>query len=445
MKEILFAVSMLGIAACAVFVLVLLPRAPAVVAGVILIHGGVSSIFDPGAILTLGSITVYLPDIIYGLVAGAAFIRILGLFRLSLPQVALVAIAGLALFSVARGAGEDTATAINEFRLVFYFLCAALYFVTVEPTKEFLERVTHLIYAAALLILGTSLVFWAAFLTGASLPDFIAPPYEGGFRAVHAASALILAQACLIALPAWRLRQDSKRVFERYLVFILIPAVLLLQWRVVWILFLVGLAVAGSRDLALGRKVLVPVIGTVVVGFLVLSMVFVGGDSPSLEKSLGTTATTADSLFWRIEGWRELTAKGPESTSEVFLGAPYGRGWERVIGEEEVTAPPHSFYLDNYLRHGLIALVFLVLLYWWAIRHLKAAAGDRSGPGLVNPNMLLVLLTSQLIFFITFSPSPEQGLIAGIAFSAALKARSTDGSTTQKPATEPDRKPAMAR
>jgi hypothetical protein len=424
LTELIVLIGMVGLAACALVALEGFARAPVLVAGLILFHGAASITFAhvQGPVISVASITVFVPDLLFALVAGAAFVRMLGLRRLAFPQIGLVIIAGLALFSAARGAAEDVAGSVNEFRGMLYFLSGALYFVTVEPTKEFLRKVTQYLYAAAILILATSILFWIAFLTGISLPEFIATAHEtDGFRVVHADRTILFAQASLIALPAWQQSYAHGHRLERFLAIIFIPAILIMQWRVIWILFIAGLAVAGWRGLALGRKVLIPVIGTALVALLLLPSIFAAGDAPSLDESLGAQATTADTFFWRVEGWRALAGSGAESTSEVFLGAPYGRGKLRVINEQEITSQAHSFYLDHYLRHGLLGLIALVLLYLWAIRRLWTTKNGNEQPGLTNPQMVLVIAVTQLIIFITFTPGMEQGLLAGIVLSVALK------------------------
>jgi hypothetical protein len=68
----------------------------------------------------------------------------------------------------------------------------------------------------------------------------------------------------------------------------------------------------------------------------------------------------------------------------------------------------------------------------WLIRHLKDINSDRFAAGLANPNILLMLVASQLVLFITFSPSSEQGLIMGMTLGVVLKSRGAP-STLDRP------------
>ena len=436
MKDIILIIGLIGASFCAVLVLELFARAPLAVAGTVLVYAGLTTIFTVDFRLAFGSITVYPPDIIFALVGGAALVRFLGLPRLSFAHIALLALTGLALFSVCRGAVTDVASAVNEFRSMFYFLSGALYFVTVAPTKTFLDGATRWFYAGALLTLLGTLILWSEFLTGVPLPEVLADPWEGGFRVVTASKAMILAQAALIALPAWLSRNRTEWRFERFLPIILIPAVFLLQWRVVWIAFVVALCVMGVKNRTLGMKLLVPILATLAASVFLLPKVFSGDDAPSLSDSFETTTETAEgTLLWRVEGWSELAEDGPRSGSEVVLGAPYGRGLERVIADTEVTSQAHSFYLDHYLRLGLLGLVVLVLLYAWLVRRLVSLPGGPS-PGLSNPTVLLAVVVTQLINFITFTPGPVQGVVAGIALGFAARAHSRDAAVV--PAPEPE-------
>lgn len=418
MKDIALIIALIGAATCAIFALELLARNPMLVAGLILLYGGITTIFRIDFRLATGSITIFPPDIIFSLVAGAAFIRFLGLPRLSFVQMCLVGLGLLGIFSVARGASPDIATAVNEFRSTFYFLAGTLYFATVHLTEPFLGGLTKLLFVTALLMLTGSVILWGEFFTGASLPEIFENPWEGGFRVITADRAMILVQATLVALPAWLMRKRGGSL-ERYLPFLLVPAILLVQWRVIWVMFVLGLIVLSVRYKTMTIKVIAPLVVTLALAVFLLPKVFSGDDTPSLRESFETTTESAEGTFlWRVEGWRELTKGGPESASEFFLGAPFGRGLDRVVQGKEITTQAHSFYVNTYLRMGLIGLVLLVLAYGWAIRRLVSMRNPEA-VGLADPTIMLVIVITQLIIFITFTPGEEQGLLAGIAFSFA--------------------------
>jgi hypothetical protein len=245
--------------------------------------------------IAIGSVSVYLPDVLFALLAGAAFVRVLGMRRWSLGQRALLVVCLLAVFAALRGVTVDVQPALNEFRSAFYFLAGAMYFATVTEAEWALRALTAAFVAAAGVVLLTAVLLW-----GPS-PDFVAAPYEPGFRVIHAERALLLAQALLLTTPAWF--RAGGRWPTRCLSVAFLVGVVLLQHRTVWVAAAAGLLVAARRDPRVGRAVVVLMIvaSSVAVGLQVF--VFTGGDSPSLTRSLEDKTSVVDTFVWRVGGW----------------------------------------------------------------------------------------------------------------------------------------------
>jgi O-antigen ligase len=93
----------------------------------------------------------------------------------------------------------------------------------------------------------------------------------------------------------------------------------------------------------------------------------------------------------------------------------------RIRGEWEA----HDFYIEILLRTGALGLLALLAL----TLGLLVATWRRSteDAGVFGSGVLAALLMMQLIWFITWAPGIEQGIVTGIAISLAR------GPTTYRP------------
>jgi energy-coupling factor transporter transmembrane protein EcfT len=217
----------------------------------------------------------------------------------------------------------------------------------------------------------------------------------------------------------------------RVLSVIVLIFVIMLNRRTVWVAMVAGLAVLMLRDRRLGRRAiwLVVAVGVVAVGlFVVLSGEGGGGKEP-VSQSASATGT----LAWRIEGWSELVTTWSKTPANWFVGEPFGSSFARKIEGSEVTAHPHDFYVETMLRTGIAGLVALLAVTAGLLRRLWRMPAR--GPGLLlGPDVFPALLTMQLIWFITWVPGVEQGLVIGLALALAISRRSSVPSPRAAPA-----------
>jgi hypothetical protein len=397
-----------------------LARRPVFVAGLILAMQLVIVGIDPDLVpippISVGGASIYLRDVVFGLVGLAAFVRLLGMKRLSPAQIGIVVAGLLAALAVFRGITEvGVQQAVNEVRPSFYFLSGVFYFMTVIGEKSLLYRIgrLYLIAAGVLCLLVISL--WITTLSGAPAPKPLATPHSpGDFRVIGAGFTLILAQGLLISLSGITGSRFAPPLgYLRFLPFLLLAVVILLQHRTLWVAAPLGLLVLAFRQRSTAKKGMVRIIGLAGGTILVLGLVFAGPENRltiSLEKR-----TDTHTFEWRYEGWVELLEgrEAPQGT-EVFIGAPYGEGYEREVFGAEEDVSPHNYYLESYLRHGLIGLGGLLIAYALAVGHLAKQRLGRGEGGLADPDVLLALAATQLIFFFTYAPSVEQGILAGL-------------------------------
>jgi hypothetical protein len=401
-------------AALGLFVLELFAKSPMFAAYLVLGLSALLTLLSPELVppLSVGTVTVYAPDILFALIAGAAFIRVLGLRRPNLGHRALMVVAVLAVIAASRGVPQNLQGALNEFRSAFYFLAGAAYFATATRAEWHLGALTNAFLITAALILTTALLLWGP------APSFAAAPSEPGYRVIGANGALVLAQAILLTVPAWF--RPNKKPMLQWLSVAFLLAVIVLQHRTVWIALTVGLLVVAWRDLRVRRSVVV-VLGLVTFTVVSLQMVAPSTfNSSSLAESL-SGSSNLDTFDWRVEGWGSLiSTEGPSTRGDVLIGTPYGTGFDRIVGGIRTDVQPHNYYLNQYLRHGILGLAAFLMMYLYVVSALRRQP-PTGGIGFSDPGIVLALIVTQLVFFIANNPGIEQGLITGLGLSLALR------------------------
>jgi hypothetical protein len=359
----------------------------------------------------IGGTRISFVDVVGAVLLAAAVARMARSGPLSELQWLFVGFFGICTLSVVMGAAEHGANAaLNEFRRYFYFSSAALYFSTVRPTGELLAWVARvwMVFAGALLVLA--IVRWAVLpfdLTGWAQP-------ADGKRVIGSDPTLVMLQAFALGLLAWA--RGEAPVWMRRLTPALLAAVILMQHRTVWVALVLVLAVATLLEPKVFRR-FVPIIliGTAVIG--ALNATVLQDDDVTVTAELAESAGFRGTWEWRIDGWQALLEQsGPRDEVEVLVGRPFGGGWQRVMPDGGiVTASPHNYYVETFLRTGVAGLGFVAILYVNLMRRLAR----RSHFAVLDGRFLLVVLVSHVVYFVAYTPGPEQGMLIGLAVAAA--------------------------
>lgn len=374
--------------------------------------------------LAFGGVSVYAHDVVFALIGAAAVARLLRARSttgrsLTRWQQGLLLVAAIGLFSLLRGIGDHgLETAVNEARKWVFLLAAATYFTTVQPSRPVLDRIATWIVWAGSAVAGVALLRWVVIGLGVPVPALLGERVDHGLRVLHANETLLVLQAALILMVAWR----GLGTRWRWVGAGLLTTVVLMQHRTVWGALAVGVAVVMWRDRELARRALV-LLPVALVGAVAAAVVVLG--SPADQ--VATSATNTQTFQWRFEGWRELvTSNGPEGALEAAVGRGFGTGWEREVFGETREESPHSLYLESYLRLGVIgtaamlALMVLPIVRLWR-RPLAAPLRGAPRQGLLSDDALISLLAAQATFGFTYFQSPSAGVVLGIAVGAALK------------------------
>ncbi|TKA11622.1 O-antigen ligase family protein [Actinacidiphila oryziradicis] len=334
-----------------------------------------------------------------------------------LPLLILIALAG---WSAARGIATFGLQAVgNDGRGAFWCVLAAALYVATTPLSAALDRAvtrTWLASVAAYAVL--CLVGWASI----GLHPVTAHVTVGGVevdpRPVPAAAALVLVQgAALLMCPlgadrtATALRRRGKLLGAA----VLLAFIILLQQRSVW---MAGGAMAVTwwalRPVRAGQRITSAVAGATALSMTALAFAVgafgrIGG---VLSDSAAETQGDHSTFAWRVLGWQDLLNE-PRSLVQWLTGGPFGSGYDRYIKGALVAVSPHDYYLHVVLRLGLIGLMVLVVLYVLIWRQLI-----RSGYAVLALRLMIV---GQLVFFVSFAASMEQGVLLGFCLWRARR------------------------
>lgn len=397
--------------------------------------GGEISLFEVG-------VNIHPSDLLAAcamLVAGARLLRRRVAFRAELLLVGAVMF--LIAWSIQRGVGAwGLPAASNDARVYFWQVFASVLYVATAPLQACRARVVvrlWLVSAAAYAAL--SLVGWL----NTGLHSVVDAATVGGEvhdpRPVPARSALVLAQSAVLLLFPWfgdssasattaenspgrdrrrKGRPDSSRG-KLLAALLCLVFVVLLQHRTVWATTIVMAVVwwaliparAGQR-LAAAAAALV----SMSVIALTFAVGMFGGVGSVLADSFAETQDANSTFSWRVLGWQGLL-EGPKTLTEWLLGSPFGSGYDRWVGGVVISVSPHDYYLHVVLRLGAVGLLALLTLYVLVWRRL-----GRGGNG---TSALRLLVVSQLVLFVSYSPFPEQGVLLGL-FLWQLRADTAD-------------------
>ena len=312
-----------------------------------------------------------------------------------------------------RAFGLQVAT--NEFRSYFYIICIALYVVSLDISRVW-QKLEKLV------------LFGAFCLSIVAIIGFVDGGIARGSRPIAASHALLILQALLIAI--FMHQRGQLRLWLIPLVVALLPLLIILQHRSVWIVAIIALALVlwllPSLRTALMRW---GVIGTVVCGGL-CALVFGSTLLEALTESYADAAASAldpsgadgggTTFSWRVQGWTALlTGEQMDSARERLIGNPFGTGYDRIMltgdGVKQLRSEsPHNFYVQTLLRGGALGLLAFVALHGMLLRSLlRCAKRDVAA----RPFLLCmaVLVTSQLVYYMVYGSDYIQAIFLGSA------------------------------
>ena len=348
--------------------------------------------------------------------AGAVHAR-----RISLPVAILLALTALASMQTIRGMFVfGPAAAGNEARNTAYFLAAALCFGTAPANVGQRVLKVFAIYAIALALLAVGRWAILAFVPSLALWGDVGGGRE--IRVLNGAQTLLLCQSALLA-GAWLLvRGRSTRIAITWIV-IAAAAVIVLQQRSVWIAGAAGLAWLLARTYTHRTESWRRGIGIacIIVAAAAIIAAIAGGLSSEFLTSLTEPTDPHSTLAWRIKGW-EILLTQPTSMFEWIFGCVFGTGYLRMIDGSLRDEAPHNFYLQTLLRCGALGVGLLVAAYGVLLAKARRRESDLS----FAPIAAEMILVTQLVFFVAYSPTIDQGVLLGLATMLVAQSRNSN-------------------
>jgi O-Antigen ligase len=413
-------VGLLAVAVLAVALTELLVRRADIGAGLVL--GAVvlnAVLLDQVPAPQIGGMRLQVYDVLFALLLAAGTLRLLRVRRFTGFQRCLVLLALLLLLSLARGATVfGIEHSVAESRLYLPFVSAALYFASFPPSNALNDRIGKLWLVMSVPMMVLVCLRWLAVFGGI---DVGVPAAEFGadaaVKVIDGPYTFFLACAVVLTAPYWPLRGPRARRLT-LLGAVLLLFVVLLNRRTAWLALLAGVAVVMLRERRLGARaaMLVATVALVTVG-LYLALPGAGPATGPRTEPVAQSAGGTGTLEWRIQGWSELYAGWSTDPTHWVIGQPFGTGFARNVLGSEDQGEPHNFYFSTLLRMGLIGVLLLIALTGGLLRALWRIPAR--GGGLLGPGLFPALLVMQVIWFITWVPGLEQGIITGLAVGLA--------------------------
>jgi hypothetical protein len=362
---------------------------------------------------------IYTADLPMVLVASAAAIRWFGAKQMPRRHPAWLLFALAFMASLFLGLMIHGTSAGVQARPDFNALAAASYALSFPIRRPQLRAMLVALAWAALMLTMLSIYRWT--VTYADITSLLPPSgsftVDGSMRVLNSNAALLITQVALVGV--FFFGSGLAPLLARMTAPALLMVALALQHRSVW---LAGL-VAASLSMLLARSsrapwwqqaILLSVAVVAVVAPLVLSDSLLGQVQSSATRAVKGEGT----VLARFENWRatvhDWVGEGPAA---IAVGSPPGGQTTRIYDSETgkrvaIAFGTHNNYLHMLTSHGLLGLamwswvVGLGLIGLWRARRLRGEPAEMA-------TMLLVLLCSQLVYYIAYDVDYVQALIMG--------------------------------
>lgn len=392
--------------------------AAALVLGLSVYSTFTSGLYPP---LNVGGAAILERDVLFALLLGAGVLRLLRRDGYAMVDRLVVLLIALVAWSALRGVpANGLEPALRETRIFLYYFGGLLYFVAMQPTPAERDRIVRIWMRAAVAFAAIVLFRWAALAAGLPQEGVFVRPQEPGVRVIDAQNTLVITQA-LMFLASDILRREATRR-QKWIAALLLPVIVGLQHRTIWLVLLLGATVAGLRHPSLARKYVAGIMAfslTGVVALVALAEVGPGAEEPVAVQQ---DPLSDETIMWRVDGWRGLIAQEPQSVFTFAVGAPMGGGYARELQTSGVVrdTSPHNFYIESYLRIGIVGLAALITLLVTTIGALARRVAEPNGRW--TREAMLVVVVMHAVFMLAWGPDMEQGLVLALGVTTVTAA-----------------------
>jgi hypothetical protein len=297
-----------------------------------------------------------------------------------------------------------------EYRSVFYVVSGGLYCGSFRLRSNGLKQfVSMWLWTAGALLILACFRWWAVLLNLSISSQWADVGGSNPIRVLNANQALFLSQAFLITLYLYR--HSAARFPLACFAGALLLTVILLQHRSVWLVTAASCGVLAWREKA-WKKLIAAVLLAALIGMPVYFLLsnYAGAVSDSLRTSAEEPFDSSRStIAWRTELWQQYIFEFVAlSGAQSWFGTGFGNPATYEVDGSSVSNAPHNYFVYALNRAGILGLITLVLCYTMLLYRLRGTSGSWDYLGL-----FLTITVSQLIFFMAYAPSFEQGLVSG--------------------------------
>ncbi len=367
--------------------------------------------------VTLGSLHLDAVDFVNLSLLAAGIIRFF--HRVKQPgRARLIILVYLVIFSASLFRGMvlfGIQSASNDARGFVGGILAMLYFFT-SPTDPLATRKILIAY----LYFGVGLVIVAVLhYAGLNVGTVVVDEKD---RALPSASGETIALCFFIGL-GWITHRKGSQIL-RWLLPVFAGMAVILQHRTVWTVMAVCSIAILFIDFKLVRR-LIPLaaLASVIAVGLAIVIYGTGGEaSTQFEDS----ATNEGTWHWRVEAWQNSISDDAQTVPSMIFGQPMGSGYVRfdsTTGQYE-NLPPHSEYVAQYLRVGILGLVFfLAFVFRTLVRLYKL---HRKDPFALFPSASVwcLIVIGVVVYGVTYGYDASAIALVGVANAVLLSLRS---------------------
>ncbi len=316
-------------------------------------------------------------------------------------------------------------TAANEARGFVPILAAILYFLSTPADSSSLRKyvISYFCYGVGFVVVALfayagARVGGVAWLHSA---EQISDTIEN--RLLPAAAALGIA-TCFIFSLSWS-SQKEPRKFSFWLPAVFLGTAIFLRHRSVWSALLVGAVSLLLTDRRLFRRLmpmaaaslLVIAVFATVASFTSLEGGGAQGAVEDTQEEFAYSASDSGTWQWRVEVWTSYVFGQDQTLTTILFGHGLGEGYYSLNPSAGywISAPPHSEYVADYSRVGLIGVGFLFwfllrpLVRFWSLAKDEALAIDPTA------STWIAGLLGAMVYGVTYSIPLDVFALVGIA------------------------------
>ena len=348
----------------------------------------------------------------------------------------MIGLAYLAVFafSLFRGfIGNGITTASNEARAFVPMLVTILYFLTAPTDPKSIRTFLRLYFYYSFGLVIIAFLAYAGFHVGGTawLHAEAGDTDTIEDRLLPSAAAFGIGLCFLFSL-AWSSHRYAN-TFVRWLPPLLLGTAVFLRHRSVWAALIVGTASFLVTDTRLLRRFAIMAVFSIVVllafiGVTSLTTTWEHTDTISAAQSeFSDSASNEGTLDWRVQVWEGLLFGEGQTPLTVVAGKPFGDGYVQMVAQSGMwaTTPPHSEYLSEYARVGLLGTALAV----WFVLHPFSGFLKRGGLGRLSAepstSAWAALILSVVVYGVTYCWPWDTLALVGIS-SAMLKRQSEE-------------------